>query len=568
MQADEYKDVAQYAKWNEEDQTIEIDWEAINKIKDSELGNLVKEYIKKLEELQGQYDEQMQLLEEFQDLEQEILKERGKEAYKSLEDRVRDALIKQIQDKIDELTEVDEAISEINQKLFDSISQTLELQRQERTNAKTEEELSDKEKRLAYLQQDSSNANAVEIAQLQEELADARQDYTDNLIDQKISELQRQNDEAQEQRQQQIELMQQSLDWQEKNGEFWQQVYSLMSAGIDSSGVLISGSQLENLLKAGEGWDNLSSFQKMDWLKSLETLVAQAVGFLSLNRQLEDLGVKEGTQITFTNKEGKKLTGTVDKNGNVVVDNGNGTTTTYTGVYQDYAGNYHTVEDTPEPDKTGAGTPEKPPEKETYKYEKYSSKKHWKIKFVEGKEKEKTKEKHTFKDNVCTKCGYKKKKKSGKSGDDETTTVQGGDNGDTYEEKPGGTHETYIDKDGNTHHIYKDADGKIYYSYVEKTGQNGHPGDTSTKNFTAFSPDEVLSSRNSDAFMYLTDVYSNASKSGLAGTMNGGNSYYDIKVQVDSLGSDYDVDRAIDRIKARIAQENAYRNVNALSRLR
>jgi len=51
MQADEYKDVAQYAKWNEEDQTIEIDWEAINKIKDTEIGNLVKEYIKKLEEL-------------------------------------------------------------------------------------------------------------------------------------------------------------------------------------------------------------------------------------------------------------------------------------------------------------------------------------------------------------------------------------------------------------------------------------------------------------------------------------------------------------------------------------
>lgn len=579
MQADEYKDVAQYAKWNEEDQTIEIDWDAINKIKDSEIGNLVKEYIKKLEELQGQYDEQMQLLEELQDLEQEILKERGKEAYKSLEDRVRDALIKQIQDKIDELQAVDEAINETNQKLFDSISQTLELQRQERTNAKTEEELSDKEKRLAYLQQDSSNANAVEIAQLQEELADARQDYTDNLIDQKISELQRQNDEAQEQRQQQIELMQQSLDWQEKNGEFWQQVYSLISDGIGPNGSLVTGSKLDTLLKDGEGWQSLSDFEKMDWLNNLENLIAQAVGFLAHNRQLEDLGVKEGTQITFTNKEGKKLTGTVDKNGNVVVDNGNGTTTTYTGVYQDYAGNYHTVEDTPEPDKTGTETPEKPPEKETYKYEKYSSKKHWKIKFVEGKEKEKTKEKHTFKDNVCTKCGYKKKKKSGGSGDDETTTVQGGDNGDTYEEKPGGTHETYIDKDGNTHHIYKDADGKIYYSYVEKAGQNkgtttggsggpGRSGDTSTRNFTSFSPDEVLSSRNSDAFMYLTDVYSNAAKSSLAGAMNSGDNYYDIKVQVDSLGSDYDVDKAIDRIKTRIAQENAYRNVNTLSRLR
>jgi hypothetical protein len=100
------------------------------------------------------------------------------------------------------------------------------------------------------------------------------------------------------------------------------------------------------------------------------------------------------------------------------------------------------------------------------------------------------------------------------------------------------------------------------------SGGPGRPGDVSTRNFTAFSPDEILSSRDSDAFMYLTDVYSNASKSNLTGTMNGGDNYYDIKVQVDSLGSDYDVDKAIDRIKARIAQENAYRNINTLSRLR
>ena len=770
MQADEYKDVAQYARWNEEDQTIEIDWEAINKIKDSELGNLVKEYIKKLEELQGQYDEQIEGLEELQNLYQEILKERGRQEYKSLEDRVRDALIKQIQDKIDELQAVGEAINETNQKLFDSISQTLELQRQERTNAKTEEDLSDKEKRLAYLQQDSSNANAVEIAQLQEELADARQDYTDSLIDQKISELQRQNDEAQEQRQQQIELMQQSLDWQEKNGEFWQQVYSLISEGIGPNGSLVTGSDLDTLLKTGEGWQSLSKFGKMEWLNNLENLIAQAVGFLANNRQLEDLGVKEGTQITFTNKEGNKLTGTVDKNGNVVVQNPNGTTTTYTGVYQDYAGNYHTVEDTPEPDKTGTETPEKPPEKETYKYEKYSSKKHWKIKFVEGKEKEKTKEKHTFKDNVCTKCGYKKKKKSGKTGEDDETTVQGGDNGDSYEdgyERPGGTHETYVDKDGNTHHIYKDADGKIYYSYVEKAGQesttttgtqtpdkddhvhepdpgsdfwkpgekkwywtatqhwqewiatntrtgleklqqsqkeshnfietdeykqcnkcgykvvkpqkpvdtppsnpepeepqspqpppppdsgtgtpqkpqntpkppardsqegttegkwipksynwekseNGHRlvtkyensitkqtktetgslqahnGDPCTvcgyhKKFNKFftgglvdstgpawldgsksQPELVLNARDTQNFIELKDTLASIKSNGSL-NLNGGNSYYDIKVQVDSLGSDYDVDKAIDRIKTRIAQENAYRNVNTLSRLR
>jgi hypothetical protein len=61
--------------------------------------------------------------------------------------------------------------------------------RQNRNNEKTEEELSDKQRRLAYLQQDTSGANALEIMQLQEELDEATEDYTDTLIDQKISEL-------------------------------------------------------------------------------------------------------------------------------------------------------------------------------------------------------------------------------------------------------------------------------------------------------------------------------------------------------------------------------------------
>jgi hypothetical protein len=111
---------------------------------------------------------------------------------------------------------------------------------------------------LAYLQQDSSGANALEIAKLQEELADARESYTDSLIDQKITELQEQNDEAAQQRQEQIDLMQQSLDWQEKSGAFWEQVYEYIQAGTDEVGTLVHGSELENLLKTGEAWDSLS----------------------------------------------------------------------------------------------------------------------------------------------------------------------------------------------------------------------------------------------------------------------------------------------------------------------
>jgi hypothetical protein len=54
--------------------------------------------------------------------------------------------------------------------------------------------------------QDTSGANAIEIAQLQQELADEKESYGDSLVDQSLTELQEANDKAEEQRQQQIDI--------------------------------------------------------------------------------------------------------------------------------------------------------------------------------------------------------------------------------------------------------------------------------------------------------------------------------------------------------------------------
>jgi hypothetical protein len=56
------------------------------------------------------------MIENLEDIESTIqeINERGKEEYTSLEDRTRDALIKQIQDKVDELSDVNESINDTN----------------------------------------------------------------------------------------------------------------------------------------------------------------------------------------------------------------------------------------------------------------------------------------------------------------------------------------------------------------------------------------------------------------------------------------------------------------------
>lgn len=547
---EEYKDVKQYAWWNENDLTIEIDWDAINKIKNSETGDKVKELVQKLEDFQSKYDEQIEALEDIENTLEDIRK-RGRDEYISLEERLRDALVAKIQEQIDELSATNEAIDTANSNLIDSIQKTLDQQRQERENAKTEEELANKEQRLAYLQQDSSGANAVEIAQLQKELDEARENYTDQLIDQKISELQEQNDEAAQQRQEQIDLMQQSLDWQEKNGEFWEQAYQLMNNGIGPDGTLVTGSELEQLLKQGEGWQALSQEGKMNWLSDLETMVAEAVGYLYLSRQLEKIGTKAGTEITFTDAEGNTHTGKVDKNGNVVIDNGDGTQTVWKDVYQSYDGSYRTLEteenakteNKPATGTSTSSTPSMPStsgpsnDNELDGHGWYSN---------EDEHYHKTK-KGTIVDEhphvwdligspeslagKTVTCNYCKRKK--------TYPINGGGgNGVNY-------HEKYATGGLNT-----------------KTGPAWLDG-------TKSHPELVLNARDTENFIQLKDhlaTLRQMSTNGLLGA--GGDNYYDIDVHVDSLGSDYDVDMAIDRIKARIYQDGAYRNVNTLNRLR
>jgi hypothetical protein len=47
-----------------------------------------------------------------------------------------------------------------------------------------------------------------------------------------------------------------------------------------------------------------------------------------------------------------------------------------------------------------------------------------------------------------------------------------------------------------------------------------------------------------------------------------GDNYYDIKIEVDSLASDYDVEKVADKIKRMIVNDSRYRNTNAINRLR
>jgi hypothetical protein len=117
----------------------------------------------------------------------------GRDETSDLYDRVKDALVNQRQQEIDKLQEVNESIQEAQDALVTKMQEQLDEARQARANEKTENDIADKETRLAYLMRDTSGGNAMEIASLQKEIADAKEGYTDSLVDQSLTKLQEAN---------------------------------------------------------------------------------------------------------------------------------------------------------------------------------------------------------------------------------------------------------------------------------------------------------------------------------------------------------------------------------------
>ena len=283
----------------------------------------------KLEGYQSDIEEANDNLEDANNALEDILNN-GKEQYGDLEDRVYEAIVYREQEKIDSLEKINDSINDANKDLIDSIQNNLDKIRQDRQNQKTEKDITEKERRLAYLRRDTSNANALEIKKLEEELADQKEDYTDTLIDQKISELQDQNDAAAEQRQQQINLLQAQLDSDEKRGEFWKEAHTLIKNGIDqTTGELKKNSAMVELLKSAEGWEGLSAVGKMVWMDELNSTASEAwtffknymntaMGLDTLLYKFNQGEVNRGDKITSIDKNGNKVGGTVSSKGNLI----------------------------------------------------------------------------------------------------------------------------------------------------------------------------------------------------------------------------------------------------------
>jgi hypothetical protein len=116
-------------------------------------------------------------------------------------------------------------------------------------------------------------------------------------------------------------LLESQLDQYANSGEIWNEVHTLMANGLDKDNGLIRGSRLEEILQKADNFSGLSVIGQQEWWKEFNTMVAEALAYLELGRQLEDLGITN-QEIEMVLPNGSVVKGTVDDQGNVTTEDG------------------------------------------------------------------------------------------------------------------------------------------------------------------------------------------------------------------------------------------------------
>ena len=537
---------SQYGTYNWKDNTIEINWDKINAIKDEEKGSKVDEYISKLEEFESYMDDVNDTLMEINNQISELA-ESYQDAYITGLNTVKDALVEARQKEIDKLSSLNDTINDSNSRMFDAIQKAIDDERQSRENEKTEEDIANKEKRLAQLQMDTSGGNQLEILQLQKEIDEAREGYQDSLIDQQLSRMQEEADAAAEQRDRQISLLEEQLEIDQSNGEIWRQVFDIWNNGFTSDGKLNWGSPLGQLLRETADYQSMSDAEKMKYTtdKKNEMALAKSGETLGYDDQIDysqeikaakNGGVSKQTGIDYGKIDKEELNHRVkvlEQLSNQKNKNSNKDKSTTSG----------SKEKKQEP--TGPG---------------YINSMTKQIGHLYGRDHGRGEEVKKFQKgyNALIKDGLISGTKldvDGKDGPNTTKAIK------NLQELIGVSADGYWGK--NSRSAFKNSKFKAY-----KTGGLADFTGPAWLDGTKSHPELVLNARDTENFIQLKDILSNVLKRSSNKTENSGDNYFEIHIDVERIEDDYDVEQLADKIKGIIQQDAMYRNVNFINHLR
>lgn len=269
----DYSHLSNYA-WIE-DGKIQINYEAINSVTDEDTGDEIEEYIDALEDNIDAIDEAEEAIDSAETAIQDLI-DSWKETAADFEREIYDALVEAREKDIEEIESISDTLDEAASNLVSAIQEEINERRQERDNKETEEDILDKEKRLAFLQQDTSGAYDQEILELQKELTEQKEDYTDTLIDQKISNLEKQNEEAAKQRERQIKIAQTQLQYDKENGVIAKETRAILEKANSAEGQ----EELWNTLFKTNEFKTMTLFEQEMAEEKMRTSLKETLSFL------------------------------------------------------------------------------------------------------------------------------------------------------------------------------------------------------------------------------------------------------------------------------------------------
>ena len=476
-----------------------------------------------------------------------------REAYIEFEDRVITAIENIRQQEIDNQKQTNEALDSAASDLLNSIRSNIDKMRQDRANENTEEELARKERRLAYLRMDTSGSHNTEIAKLEKELRESQLDYADTLVDQSLQEMQDQNDAAAEQRERQITLMEDQLEWDKENGIIARQASQLIEDS-KNLGYVTEDSALYKILYDGEGWASKSKAALDQILQDTNKQFAKAIAALNellVPANYGDYSAEIDRQIAkynqaTTEEEKAALLATIERLNilrNKKIDD----------TESEYA--KQNSRELIDSILNGTYDPNQWNEKAVTKTER--------VEYLPTANRPLLNESNATDDRIDEEKDIVRRIMSSGQRIAEKGVGSYNDFGKgDYVVTNGGIYQITGGSNGNftselvaaiTKKQFKELGGDYRYAsggLADFTGPAWLDG-------TPSKPEVVLNARDSENLIQLRDILRNNQNSGT----NIGDSYFDIDINVDEIAGDYDVDRMVDKIKQIIYNDSTRNQV-------
>ena len=146
-------------------------------------------------------------------------------------------IIKEKEDKeLDNLRKKYDAMKEENAAYLDSVRKMVDKERQIRDRQNREQDVVDKEKKLAMMKMDTSGVYKNQIQQLEKELAQDYQDLEDDAIDSRIDEIEEEHNKQTEIWDKEVEYLENSLEEKRKHYSNYQaEVNEILMKGSDEA---------------------------------------------------------------------------------------------------------------------------------------------------------------------------------------------------------------------------------------------------------------------------------------------------------------------------------------------